>query len=102
MLLKDVQIKWPFLINFNSYTDPSGGNTIWPKYYFVEDINGNSTSVKRSDTGLKQTTVNDISGTLAWSSDTTVGFPRQAFNDLNGVHYPTYNRYTAFQYSFIK
>ena len=99
--VKDIQIKWPFLVNFNSYTDPSGGNTIWPKFYWVEDINGNITSVKRSDTGLKQSAVYDISGTQAYISDTNVGFPRQAF-DLSGVHYQTYNRYTAYQYSNIK
>jgi len=99
--VKDVHIKWPFLVNFDSYTDPSGGNTIWPKFYWVEDINGTSTSVKRSDTGLKQSAVYDISGTQAYISDTKVGFPRQAF-DLSGIHYPTYNRYTSYQYSNIK
>jgi len=99
--VNDVQIKWPFLVNFDSYTDPSGNNTIWPKIYWVEDINGNITSLPRSDSALKQSTVFDISGTSAYVSDAKVGFPRTAF-DLSGIHYDAYNRYTAHQYSFIK
>jgi hypothetical protein len=99
--VKDVQIKWPFLINFDSYTDPSGGNTVWPKFYWVEDIYGNDTTTPRSDTGLRQSTVYDISGTSGWVSDNLVGFPREAFY-LSGVNYATYNRYTAYQYSNIK
>ena len=99
--VKDVQIKWPFLVNFNSYTDSSGGNTIWPKIYWVEDINGNATTIPRSDTGLKQPTVNDVPGTPAFVSITLIGFPRAAF-DLSGVHYDAYNRYTGYQYSYIK
>lgn len=99
--VKDVQIKWPFLVNFNSYTDPSGGNTIWPKIYWIEDINGNATTIPRSDTGLKQPTVYDVAGTPAFVSNALIGFPRAAF-DLSGVHYDAYNRYTAYQYSSIK
>jgi len=100
--VKDVQIKWPFLVNFNSYTDPSGGNTIWPKIYWVEDINGNATTIPRSDAALKQPTVNDVDGTPAFVSNALIGFPRLAFTDSSGVNYPSYNRYTAYQYSSIK
>lgn len=99
--VKDVQIKWPFLVNFNSYTDPNGGNAQWPKYYWVEDINGIETTIPRSDSGLKQSTMYDISGTPAYKDNASVGYPRQAFVDTNNISYPSYNRYSAYQYSYI-
>ena len=101
--VKDTQIKWPFLINFNSFKvgDSTGNNSIWPKYYWMENADGSITTTPRSDGALKQSTVYDIAGTPAFNTNSTVGFPRAAFN-LNGVQYPSYDRYKAYLYSSIK
>ena len=89
--VKDVIVKWPFVINFNSYTNAvadiegDGPNGVYPVFYFIEN---DSVNKRYRSPDLKTQTV-DVSGN---------GFakPREATNNL-----PAYTRYTAKQYSNI-
>jgi hypothetical protein len=107
--VKDVKIKWPFLINFNSVTAQAadGSNNTanflgsvgdasnnWPNIYFAEGSDGNKTVpvIYRSggiapNNELRYDTV-DISGNRALI---TVG-----------QNIPAYSRYNAYLYSNIR
>lgn len=76
--VKDLQIHWPFLINFNSYTGTGPANNTWPTIHETPD------GTNRSDGNLI-TNVVDLNGV-----------PLAAAGAL-----PAYTRYTAYQYSKI-
>lgn len=103
--VKDIKIKWPFLINFNSVTphtadgsnnmvdgipEPSGN--VWPNINFYTDADGsyNPLTDYRSPE-LKYDTV-DTSG-VAYVSDSC--------GNKIPVHIPAYSRYSAYLYSTI-
>lgn len=87
--VKDVIVKWPFVINFTSYTnedadgniDGPGGN--YPVYYYIENVSGQYRS-------------NDL-------SYSTVEFSGNGFSKAKEetAILPAYNRYTATQFSKI-
>ena len=106
--VKDIKIKWPFLINFNSVIQATadgsnnhvnglpavdGSNNTWPNIYFGEDASGSKTvpTVYRSP-GLAYDTV-DSSGNPA---------VKGAAGNTNPTKLPSYGRYTAYNYSSIK
>jgi len=87
--VKDVIVKWPFVINFTSYTnedadasiDGSGGN--YPVYYYIDNIAGQYRS-------------NDL-------SFSTIDFSGNGFSKakIETATLPAYTRYTATQFSKI-
>lgn len=79
--VKDLQVYWPFLINFNSYiSEPTPNTDVWPHIYKTPLPN----AVNRSDLNLIKNVVDDD------------GIPLPA----SGA-FPAYTRYNAYQYSSI-
>jgi len=106
--VKDIKIRWPFMINFNSVTtntadgsankvdgilEPS--SNIWPNIYFVENVDGskNVPTIYRSSV-LAYDTV-DSSGNPATNNGIDP-------NNTNIKGLPNYSRYSAYKYSSIK
>ena len=101
--VKDIKIKWPFLINFNSVTPKTAdgsknmvdnitepSNNVWPCINFVENANGGKTSQKRSPELLYDTV--DSSGNARVTEISGNAIPSTI---------PPYGRYTAYLYSNI-
>jgi hypothetical protein len=103
--VKDIKIKWPFLINFNSVTprtadgsnnmvnnipEPSGNK--WPNINFYTDADGSYNKLLNyRSPELKYDTV-DISG---------VAYVKDSSSSKIPVHIPAYSRYSAYLYSTI-
>jgi hypothetical protein len=92
--VKDIKIRWPFMINFASFTnatadaDPLGNH--WPFYYWVEDENYNPMTNIGTTYRSPQLQTN------------TVILQGGVLVPNNSAGIATYNRYSAYLYSKIK
>jgi len=105
--VKDIKIRWPFLINFNSVTESTAdgsynhvdgiadiSNNVYPHIYFGEDATGNK---------LIPTTYR--SPGLAYDTVDSTGLPAKnngTGTNTNPKKIPDYGRYTAYTYSSIQ
>lgn len=91
--VRDIKIRWPFMINFASFTraNSNGKQNNWPFYYWVENETYN-TSTKIGTTYR--------SPQLAINTVIPNGSGELVPNNTAGI--ATYNRYSAYLYSNIK